>query len=153
MAELGLQTERTMAQLGLSAEKAIELSGAAKLTGMSAEGLTTSIERLSLNIQKSTRDSFNPAAIGLKSLGLSANQLIGLRADQYFEKLADAVSKFNPSLNLTNTLMAVGGRGVAQMLPSLIQGSAHWRELQEQVKQASVGLAAAIPGMAETHEK
>src|SRR4051812_45639559 len=71
MAELGLQTEKTMAQLGLSAEQVGVFAGAAKLSGTSIEAFTGGIERLSLNIQKSTRDAFNPAALGLHNLGLS----------------------------------------------------------------------------------
>src|SRR5579862_8718281 len=52
MAELGVQTERSMATLGLSSEQVGTLSGIAKLTGGTMEGLSTSIERMSLNIQK-----------------------------------------------------------------------------------------------------
>src|SRR6516162_715757 len=54
MAGLGLQTERTMAQLGTTAEETGVLGGIAKLTGMSMEGLTSSIERMSLGTQRST---------------------------------------------------------------------------------------------------
>lgn len=153
MAQLGLSTQRTATSLGLSNQKVIELSGFAKLTGSDIDTLSTGIERMSLNIQKSTKDDFNPAAQALKLLGLNARDLVGLPTDQYFEKLADAVSKFNPSLNLTNALMAIGGRGISQMVPSLLQGGDAFREMREQVAQASEGLAAAVPGMADTHEK
>lgn len=154
MAELGLQTERTMAMLGISAEQVSLLSGVAKLTGTSMEGLSTSIERMSLNVQKSTKDAFNPAAQGLKALGLSAKDLIGLPADQYFAKLAEAVSKFNPSLNLTNAVMAVGGRGVAQMIPALMQGAEGWKHFQEEVaKTGSVLNDVQAKGFAQTHER
>jgi len=154
MGELGLQTERTMAMLGTSAEQTGVLGGVAKLTGSSLEGVTTSIERMSLNIQKSTRDAFNPAAQGLKVLGLSAKDLIGVPTEQYFLKLSEAVSKFNPSLNLTNAVMAVGGRGVAQLLPMLQLGAEHFREMEAEIKKTGSTLDdAQAHAFAQTHEK
>src|SRR6516162_2722099 len=92
MAGLGLQTERT------TAEETGVLGGIAKLTGMSMEGLTSSIERMSLGIQRSTRDAMSPQSEALKALGLNAKELIGLPATEFFSRLADAVSQFNPSL-------------------------------------------------------
>jgi hypothetical protein len=154
MADLGLQTERSKAILGISAEQVGVLGGVAKLTGTSVGGMENAIERMSLNIQKSTRDAFNPAAEGLKALGLSAKELIGLPADQYFLRLSDAVSKFAPSLNLTNAVMAVGGRGVAQLLPLLQLGSEHFREMEAAIKATGATLNDAQAGaFAATHER
>lgn len=143
MGELGLQTERTAAMLGLTSEQVGEFQGVAALTGTSTEALTHGLERMSLNVQRSTRDAFNPAAQGLKALGLNAKELIGLPTDQYFGKLADAVSKFAPSLNLTNAVMAVGGRGIAEMIPLLQQGSAGFNKFAEAVKATGDVLAQA----------
>jgi hypothetical protein len=153
MAELGEKTTSTAAVLGASNQQVIELSGFAKLTGTTIEDLSTGIERMTLNIQRSTRDGFNPTAQALKILHLNAQDLIGLPVDQYYAKLAEAAERFNPSLNLTNALMEIGGRGVAQILPSLLAGAERFREFQAAVRQASEGLAEAIPGMADTHEK
>ena len=153
MAELGLQTERTAAILGISNQAVVELSGFAKITGTDIGSLSTGIERMSLQIQRSTRDSVNPQAQALKILGISAKELIGLPADQWFLKLSEAVSRFNPSLNLTNAIMAVGGRGIAQMIPALMKGAEGFKEFQREIQQASEGMAAAVPGMANTHEK
>jgi hypothetical protein len=153
MAELGSHTQSVAAVLGASNQEVVELSGIAKLTSTTIDGLASGIERMSLNIQKSTKESFSPAGAALKVLGLNASELIGLPTDQYFDKLAAAVGKFNPSLNLTNALMAVGGRGVAAMLPTLLQGGEHWAEFKAAVDQASEGLAAAVPGMANTNDK
>lgn len=153
MAELGLETERTMSMLGLSAQAVVDIGGVAKLTGTSMDGLALSLERMSLNIQRSTRDVFNPVAQGMKVLNLNAKELIGIPADQYLDKLRDAVSGLAPSLNLTNALMAVGGRGVAQMLPLLTQTREKYDEWKLAVTAARAGLADAVPGMAETHAK
>jgi len=153
MAELGEQTEIMMARLGLSADAVVNLSGVAKLTGSSIEGMSLAIERMSLGVQRSTADALGPQAQALKVLGLNAKDLIGIPADEYFSKLADAVSKFNPSLNLTNALMILGGRGVQQMIPALRLGAEGFKQMQDAVRQSQEGLAAAIPGMADTHNK
>jgi hypothetical protein len=134
MGELGLQTQRTAEMLGLTSEQVGEFQGVAALTGTGVDTLTHGLERMSLNVQKSTKDAFNPAAQGLKALGLSAKELIGIPTDQYFGKLADAVAKFAPSLNLTNAVMAVGGRGIAELIPLLEQGSAGFNKFAETVK-------------------
>lgn len=153
MANLGEQTEITAAKLGATNETVTLFSGIAKLTGTSIDGMALSIERMSLNVQRSTRDAFDPAAQGLKVLGLNAKDLIGLPVDQYFDKLREAVSRFNPSLNLTNAVMAVGGRGVAQLIPMLQMGGEAYEKFKAAILQAQNGLAAAIPGMADTHTK
>lgn len=153
MAELGEKTESLADRLGLTVDKMVQLQGIARLSGTDIDGMVQSIERLSLNVQRSTRDAFDPAAQGLKVLGLNAKDLIGLDADKYFDRLAEAVSKFNPSLNLTNALMAVGGRGVAQLVPALLQGAEGFRKWREDLAKAQDGLAQAIPGMADTHQK
>jgi hypothetical protein len=154
MAHLGTSTENSMATLGLSAEQVGQLSGVAKLTGTSFEALSQSFEHMTLNVQKSTKDAFNPAAEGLRVLGLSAKDLIGLPADKYFEKLADAVSKFNPSLNLTNALTAVGGRGITSLIPALQRGGEGFREFMRDVA-ATQGVLndAQAHAFAGTHEK
>ena len=151
MAELGEQTERTALMLGITVESVGQLSGVAALTGGNMEALAMTMERMSLNVQRSSRDAFNPTAQALKVIGLNAKDLIGLPADKYFEKLAEAVGKFNPSLNLTNALMVIGGRGVAQMIPTLIEGKEAWEKFQKAIKDTgSVLSEATVKGMVET---
>ncbi len=153
MATLGQQTEDTMARLGIGAETVGELSGVAKLTGGTMEGLRSGIERISLSIQKN-QSATSPATAALKALGLNAKDLIGLPADQYFIKLADAVSKFNPSLNLTNALMAIGGRGIASMIPLLSKGGKGFKEMEEEVRKTGDTLTnVQAAGFEQTHEK
>lgn len=152
-AALGSKIESVGAMLGASNQEVIELGGFAKLAGVSLDSFAQGFDRLTLNIQKSTKDGLNPAAQALRVLQLNARDLIGLGAEDYFIKLADAVSRFNPSLNLTNALTALGVRNAAAWVPVLLQGGEHFREFKAAVDQASEGLAAAVPGMANTHEK
>jgi hypothetical protein len=153
MANLGMQTERSMATLGLTAQETVNLGAMAKLTGSSMEGLTTVLGRMALNIEKSTKDGFNPAAQGLQVLGLRAKDLIGIPTSEYIDRLRSSVSQFNPSMNLFAAVAAVGGRGMAQMIPLLQMSNEKWADMKLQITAASEGLAAAIPGMADTHAK
>ncbi len=134
MAKLGEDTERMGAILGQTSEQIGTMAGVAKVSGTSLESMATSIERISLNVQRSTQDAFNPAAQALHALGLNARDIIGLPTDKYFETLADAVSKYRGSLNLTNIVQAIGGRGVAQMIPQLLEGGEGFRKLAEEVR-------------------
>lgn len=150
MGDLGLQAERAHAKLGVTGETLSLLRGIAKSTGTDFEGLTLAIERISLNVQRATKDAFNPVNAALKVFGLTTRDLASLPADQYFIKLADAVSKFEPSLNRTNALMAIGGRGVAQILPLLDLGSDGIKKFGEEWKKASSGID--VAKFASTHQ-
>lgn len=152
MAEIGLQSERTAAMLGITTSAVGELSGIAKLTGTDMGGLALSLERMSLNVQRSTKDAFSPQAQALKVLGLNARELIGLPADQYFDKLRGSVSQLSPSLNLTNALMAVGGRGIAQMIPMLQLSAEEWAHLKERLDAAKGSVPGFVTAAAQTHE-
>ncbi len=153
MADLGQRTESLAAVLGLPAAAVVNLGGIAKLTGTSIDALSSGIERMNVNILRSTHDSTNPAAIALKNLGLSAKDFLNIPADQWFSKLSGAISKFESGMNLTANLMVLAGRSAVGMLPALLQGEKAFREFQAAVTQAQNGLSAAIPGMAETDSK
>jgi hypothetical protein len=153
MGEAGLQAERTASILGISTSAVGAMSSVAKLSGVSMEEFASGIGRISLAVQRSTKDGFTPQAQALKVLGLNARELIGIPADQYFAKLADAVQKFNPSLNLTNALMAVGGRGIAQMLPTLQLGGEAFKQFQEKVALARGQVVGFVPAAVEVHRE
>src|SRR5262245_27713015 len=57
MAELGKETQKTMALLGTTAEETSRLRFVAEATGVSFESMTTVVERLALNVQKASIDS------------------------------------------------------------------------------------------------
>ena len=136
--------------MGGSLQSMTTLSGVATMAGVSFQTLEQAVEAASLNVQKSTKDGFTPGAQALKILGLDARELQGLSTEQWFSKVADAVSRFNPSLNLTTTVQAAFGRGITSILPLLLEGSDGFDEMRQQVEKAQAGLAEAIPGISET---
>lgn len=145
--------QNAQAKIGGSLESLTTLAGVATLAGVSFDALTEEVERAGLQVQRSTKDAYGPAAQGLKALGLSAQQLAGLPTDQWFEKVSDAVSKFNPSITLTNNVQQAFGAGFTKLMPLLMQGSDNFRELQQAVQQAQQGLASTLPGISETEQK
>ncbi len=151
MADSGLEAERTAAMLGITAWQVGQLSSLAKLTGTSLDSLVVSIERMSLNVQHATRDALGPQAQALKVLGLNTRDLIGLKGDEFFYKMAEAVGKFNPSLNLTNALMQIGGRNIGQMVPLLLQGAEWLRRFQEAAAQTKIGTQGFAEAASDTH--
>ncbi len=151
MAELGEQAEKITAQLGINNEQFVQLSGIARLAGSDINVLALSMERLTLNIQRSSRDAVNPMAQALHLLGLNAKDFINLDAAEQFRRLTEAAGRFAPSMNLTNALMEIGGRGVARLVATLHIAGVSWDEFNEKINKASVGLADALPAMDETH--
>lgn len=153
MAELGEKVESTSAILGTSAEETVQLMGIAKLTGTSFDGLAMSMERMNLNLQRSTRDGTNPTAQALKTLNINAKEFIATPLPERIDKLREAIAPYATSLNLTTAVQQVAGRAVAQMIPMLKLNEEAYNQLKEAQKKAQDGLAAAIPGMADTNTK
>jgi hypothetical protein len=154
MAELGETTERTMAILGITAAQVGEFGFMAKATGSSLEGMTLSLERMTLNIQRSQTDAFNPAALALQKLGLSARELQNMPLADQFYTIASAASKFNADISLSNALMALGGRGMTNLIPIIAQGEEGLKKLAEIARDSGVALSGPMAaGFAETHLK
>lgn len=140
MAELGTTTARTAAILGISTGTVGQLNVVAKSTGSTLESLMMTTERLALNIQRSAASATAPAALALGKLGLSAKDFIGLGADQYILKIADAASKFNMNFNMSQALMALGGRGMQSLIPIIAEG----REGIEHLQKSAVDVGATL---------
>ena len=147
------QVQSAQSQMGGSLQSMTTLSGVAAMTGVSFQSLQQAVAEANLNIQKSTKDGFTPASQALKVLGLSARELQGLSTEQWFAKVSDAVSRFNPSLNLTTTVQTAFGRGITQLMPLLLEGSDGFSKITSEVEHAQRGLAAALPGISETKSK
>lgn len=147
------QIQNAQSKVGGSLESITTLSGVAAMAGVSFQSLTQGVASANLQVQKSASDAYGPAAQGLKALGLSASSLAGLPLDQWFAKVSDAVSRFNPSITLTSNVQQAFGRGFADLMPLLIQGSEGFEELRTAVTKAQEGLSATLPGISETEAK
>jgi hypothetical protein len=145
--------QNMQATVGGSLESLTTLSGVASLTGTSFGGLGRDVSNAALEVQKAGKDAWTPGAQALRELGLSAKDLVGLPADQWLMRVSDAVTRFNPSAQLTANVTAAFGRGFAELMPLLMQGSDSFREMEASVRKAQQGLASTLPGISETEAK
>jgi hypothetical protein len=135
MGELGEQTERTAAILGITTEQVGEFNAIAALTGTSSQGMAVALERLQLNLSRA-QSGATPAARALQTLGLSAKDLINLPIPQQLDLLADKLSKFADGGTKTAAEMALLGRSGAQLTPVFDQGSKGLEQLAQTAERA-----------------
>lgn len=128
-ANLGTQTQRTATMLGISASEVSGYDILAKSTGGSIEGVTMSMERMAMMLNRS-HSAASPASAALKELGITAKELQSLPLEGKLELLADKFSGLNNSLEKDALAMALGGRAFQQMIPIFNQGGAAIAEFQ-----------------------
>ena len=129
MGELGEQTERTAAILGISTQQVGELQYAFDATGTPVANLDQMMGRFEIGLSRPA-SSVNAVAAGLKALGLSAQELIGVPLPQQLDRIADATSHFADGVNKAAALQALG-RGFVELIPLLDQGSGRLDHLRE----------------------
>jgi hypothetical protein len=152
MAELGTQTERTAAMLGISTEQVGEFSAIALASGGSADGMTRALERMAMGLQRA-KEGTGPAAAGFKALGLNAKELIGLPLQDVLDKIANKFAGMNDGLNKTAIAMAILGRGGAEMIPVLDRGAQGMAELgQIAVRAGSAMDSGTVRVLTQMHE-
>jgi hypothetical protein len=119
-------TERTARTLGISVEQAQQLAFAAKMAGLSADDVTHAMLRFELSLAKAATGT-GPAAAGLKSLGLSAQELVGIPVPEQLAKIADALARLKDGPNKIAAMEAIN-RQFPQMIMLLDQGSGRLKE-------------------------
>ena len=129
-AELGEQMERTGAILGITSSQASELAGMAKMTGTDFGSLEHAVERFDLGLAEATKAGSRMAE-GLRVLGLSAKEFVGVPTAERLNIIAEAFSKFEDGPNKTAAAMALLGRAGAEMIPFLDKGREGMRELHD----------------------
>lgn len=135
MGELGEATERMGAQLGLTPKQVGELSYQFQVTGTNADTLVRTMARFEAALP-AARDGTGNVAEGLKALGLTAQELIGLSLPEQLGKIADATAGFADSPTKTAALQGLG-RGFVELLPLLDQGSAGLEKFAKQADQTN----------------
>ena len=137
MTDLGTSTLRTAAELGVSTTQAQQLGFIAKETGGDANGLALAMERLQLNLQHA-QSSTSLQALALKSLGLSAKDLIALPLNTQLDRIANSFAKFADGPNKTAIALELFGRSGADMIPILDRGSTGMDKLRKSAEDAGI---------------
>ncbi|MGB6538609.1 MAG: hypothetical protein WBF58_21920 [Xanthobacteraceae bacterium] len=145
--DMGEKIERATAIFGASTKDVQELQLANELAGGSAESFGALVDRLQQSLQRAQVPT-SQQALALKAIGLSASQLIGVPLPEQFDRIADAVSKFADGGNKTAIVMALLGRGGAEMIPTLDLGRAGLDQMRQSAEDAgtvmSKGTVAAL---------
>ncbi|MGB6536264.1 MAG: hypothetical protein WBF58_09910 [Xanthobacteraceae bacterium] len=134
--DMGEKIERATAIFGASTKDVQELQLANELAGGSAESFGALVDRLQQSLQRAQVPT-SQQALALKAIGLSASQLIGVPLPEQFDRIADAVSKFADGGNKTAIVMALLGRGGAEMIPTLDLGRAGLDQMRQSAEDAA----------------
>jgi hypothetical protein len=128
MANLGLQTEKAMKILGLSAEDVAALSIVAEESGTSIEMLDRMFGRMARGIEEGSKN----AKAAVATLGLSFEQLQGMSLKEQIEAIANAFDKLPDGVLKTVAAQELFGRGgpeVLLALDKLKDGFQTWEQL------------------------
>lgn len=147
------EVQNTQAKVGGTIQSMTLFSGVATMAGVSFKSLADTYSSATTQLARAAVDGFDPTNKALATFGISAKSLIGIPVDEFFNRIAGAVSKFNPSIALANNVRTAFGAGMVEMIPTLIKGSEEFGDLQEAVEKAQKSLASALPGISETNEK
>ncbi len=137
------------AQTGLSVELMSELETALKDAGTSAADFAASVVKLRKNIFEASTGSTSMVE-ALDALGLKAEDLIDLSADEQFLRVADALSKMrNPTERMALALQLFG-KSAFKMLPVLEAGADGIEAFREKARQMGFSLSGETANAADT---
>jgi len=126
---IGKMARRT----GLSTEALSELSFAAERSGTDMAALEKGVRKMQQTIFDAERE-LSTAVDGLDALGLAVEDLKGLKPEDQFTLLLDAISKIeDPSRRAAVSLMIFGKAGTA-MIPMLENGAKGIADLRQKAR-------------------
>lgn len=126
--ELAETLEKASAQTGIAVENLQRLQFVAEQSNVSFESVTGAVNRLQKALTLSGEGS-KEATDALSRLGIPINEFVSLAPDEQFLKVAQAISSITDPAEQTTAAIALFGRGGADLLPILKQGSAELAEL------------------------
>jgi hypothetical protein len=137
------------AQTGLSVELMSELETALKDAGTTAADFASSVVKLRKNIFEASTGA-KPMVEALDALGLKAEDLINLSADEQFLMIADALSKMKNPTERMALAMQLFGKSAFKMMPLLDAGADGIEAFREQARQMGFSLSGETAAAADT---
>ncbi len=141
-AEFGEQTAQAAQKTGQSTDAIQELNFAANQNAVSSQAMQMSMQRLSRSMAEVQQGS-EQAAGAFKSVGLSADELKNMSLDEVLNKVADAFRRTPMARTKRRSRNNCSGRGAAQLIPVLNQGSSGIAQLREEAQQLGVVMSEA----------
>lgn len=121
-------------KLGITTEALSKLEYAAKLSDVSQGALEGGLKRLTKTLADA-QDPASKAASALASIGLSAEQLLALPADEQLGAIADALGRVGNQSERAALAQRLFGRAGVDLLPLLAEGSQGIRALGTELEQ------------------
>ncbi len=132
-AGLGDHVAKTAGKMGIGIEALQELRYAAERSGMSAEGLDGSMEKLSKGIGEAVQGG-GTAQKAFEQLGLSAQAMAAMQPDEALALVADRLQSVENGAERVALATAIFGRSGAGMINMLKDGSAGLTQLREDAR-------------------
>ncbi len=124
------QLAKSADRLGISTEAFAGFQHAAELSGTSIEALRGGMEKLSKNVEEAATG--NKAAIAnLGAFNLKVEDLVGLKPDEQFMKIADSFNALSTQGQKSAAVLGVFGRGGGELINTLSLGSKGLEEMTE----------------------
>lgn len=132
-AEAGDRAIKTAQNLGVDVEALQELWYAAERSGASTADLDVSLRQMSVQLGQAAAGT-GEARRYIDQLGLSAERLAGMRPDEAFAELADAISRIPNASEKAAASQALFGRGAKKLGVLLDEGSEGMARLRKEAR-------------------
>jgi hypothetical protein len=131
------------AKIGIPIEELSKLKYAADMSGVSLEGLQTSVSRLSRNMADAAKGT-GAGAEAFKQVGISATKADGSlkSSSQVMAEIADKFAVMPDGAKKTALAMQLMGKSGADMIPLLNGGSAALNEMLVEAKELGLEISA-----------
>ena len=125
-------------RLGTTAADLQAFRNSAALAGVSSDQLTTSLQRLQVNIGNALTKGTGPAKDALDRLGLSMRDLQGLGADEQFRRIAAEINKIpDPAQRAAVATELLGRQG-----PQLLEAADNFERMRREAELLGIALSA-----------
>lgn len=124
-------------RIGISTDKLGAFRHGATLSGVSVESLDGALLKMTRNLVKGA-DGSNEMDAALRRIGINAKDIVKLRADQQFLKIADAISHLKTEGEQGRAAVDIFGRSGAELIPLLKEGSDGLRKMEADARKLGI---------------
>lgn len=135
-------------KLGITTEALSKLQYAAKLSDVSQAALETGMKRLSRTLTDAAAGA-GAGAKAFEALGLSAEQIIKLPADEQLGAIADALNRVSNASQKAALAQQIFGKGGMDMLPIIAEGSAGIKALGDEAERFGAVVSGPVAAQAQ----
>lgn len=136
-AEFGEQIEHATQKTGMSVQSIQELGFAARMSDVDFQSFSVGLEHLSRAMLEAQQGSLQTAS-AFQSVGLSAQQLKGMKIEDVLKVVADKFHETKDGADKTAIAMQLFGRSGAELIPLLDRGSEGMDALKQKANQLGI---------------